>query len=528
MAKSKSVLRIAGGTLRVRLSANHNQDLILDRELVATHCPTLAPRLRQPGESRYASAWDNSKLMNIDGTKDAVRVTTLALNPADGTFLLDGHVNCMPFPEVFHLTDLLQDFVAPPENSFYTFFMESDLASPVWTTIIDSVYQDPSQANENSIHTHTVLFRLLHGYAEGLFLDASENYPFLRSREFARLLDVCALADFYGCLEVISDAVVDTLTKANMFWRLVNREPIAILRLAVKLEAKELYQDAWRHLMGRLIKDSAPKTWTQEICRAEHLLATQKHFGLTRDELLAQLQELKAEQDPKITDLSASLRTLQLNPSFARQDGRDYPVRTSFFNLLRLPFSSRKQRTLKGHTARFLAGSIYSQWLTQQELGDQISGSSQPRSSPAGPFDVAVSKLEHFATTRSPSDVFGHGAVQAILSTLGLEHATKDVTTELNHMVVNAAELIKQAFMTREGVHADETFTYRRAHWHGDHHGYFTYLPMNETAFPWGNADDLEQSWEDAMEKAEESRHDSERERQSWEEWEIARLQESR
>lgn len=106
MAKPKPVLRIAGGTLRVRLSADHGEDIMLDRELVASQCPTLAPRLRHPGETRYVSAWDNSKEIHKGGTNDTVRISTLALNPAERTFLLDGRVGALfCFSATFHVTD---------------------------------------------------------------------------------------------------------------------------------------------------------------------------------------------------------------------------------------------------------------------------------------------------------------------------------------------------------------------------------------------------------------------------------------
>lgn len=395
--------------------------------------------------------------------------------------------------------------------------------------MIKSVYEDMSQANANSIHSHTILFRFLHGRSQRLRLDKKDAYPFSYGRgDFVWLVDVCALADFYGCLGAISDAIVDSLTKSNMFWQHVNREPLVILRLAVQLKSKDLYHDAWRHVMGQALSYANPQDSFYPLFQEEKLRQVANHLCSTSDELLEKLQKIRSEQNDTIASLKLRLRKLHLNPSYARRDGVDYKVDTSFLDIIRNSFLIRKQRDRKAHRARFLAGSIYAQWLTQQEMGHHIYGSHQPRSCSAGPFNVAVSKLEHFSTTRNPSDIFGRNAVEEILSELGLEYSTmKDVKAELKDIIIDAAAIIKETFVTRKFMDGDEFLTYRRAHWHGEYNSYFTYLPMDEGVFPWDDADNLEQFWEDAIEEAEDSRHGSEDERLRWEEWEDALMTES-
>lgn len=88
-----SKLRILNGTLRVKLTDDASEDLLVDREAVMAQCPTLVPPLRHPGESRYQPSWDKSLMVEVDGAEDQIRVSTLALNHVDGTYLLSGHVS---------------------------------------------------------------------------------------------------------------------------------------------------------------------------------------------------------------------------------------------------------------------------------------------------------------------------------------------------------------------------------------------------------------------------------------------------
>jgi hypothetical protein len=87
-----SPLRLAGGTLRIKLTANNADDLILDRNVVAANCPALAPLLRAPNESGYCAAWDKSRPVKVPGQEDEARVFTLALKKINGTMLLEGQV----------------------------------------------------------------------------------------------------------------------------------------------------------------------------------------------------------------------------------------------------------------------------------------------------------------------------------------------------------------------------------------------------------------------------------------------------
>lgn len=92
MSPPHLALRVANATLRIKLTEDANADLLLDRELVMEHCPTLAPPLRQPGEARYNAAWDKSVLVKAEDSRDEVRISTLALNQVDQTLLLSGSV----------------------------------------------------------------------------------------------------------------------------------------------------------------------------------------------------------------------------------------------------------------------------------------------------------------------------------------------------------------------------------------------------------------------------------------------------
>jgi hypothetical protein len=136
---------------------------------------------------------------------------------------------------------------------------------------------------------------------------------------------------------------------------------------------------------------------------------------------------------------------------------------------------------------------------------------------PHGPFNVAVSKLEHYAASRYPAGVFGHKAAQEILGMLGHNEnsaESKEVIAELNYIVIAAAGIIKETFEPREELlQSGALVTYRRAHFHGAEQGYFTYLPCDENSFPWEDKATLAQFWKSAVEEAEESRKGLEQDR---------------
>jgi hypothetical protein len=85
-------LRLAGGTLRIKLSADSASDLILDRDTVKAHCTTLEPLLRTTHEHNYQAAWDRSALVKVKDDEGAVRVYSLGLKTVEDTLMLEGHV----------------------------------------------------------------------------------------------------------------------------------------------------------------------------------------------------------------------------------------------------------------------------------------------------------------------------------------------------------------------------------------------------------------------------------------------------
>lgn len=99
MEAQKSMHPVPNATLRIKLTEDAAHDLLVDRELVMQACPTLTPSIRQPGDARHNAFWDKSTMVKIAGIDEEVRVSTLALNYIDGTYLLSGHVTISLFQQ---------------------------------------------------------------------------------------------------------------------------------------------------------------------------------------------------------------------------------------------------------------------------------------------------------------------------------------------------------------------------------------------------------------------------------------------
>ncbi|CZT23058.1 uncharacterized protein RCC_08768 [Ramularia collo-cygni] len=454
---SNATMRVDGGTLRIRFTPNRAEDLILDRLLVIEHFPTLAPTLRHLGEPHYNPMWDKSILERVEGggPDQEVRVTTLALNPVEGTFLLES-----------------EDYKPSNGSSFYPLFTRSELGPAVWQTVSKEFFNHRSDARVHAIESHILLFRLLHDQEHTFRLEDTHYRPFTESREFSTLLEACAYAQYYGGLHAISSKAVKMMTDCKDFWELLSRNSLAMLRFSVILESKET--------------------------------------GM-------------------IPRLAIELRNLTLVPLDVKTAGTSIPVRTSYSNVLDYPLLNRSSRELSPYTSRWLAGSIFSNWLIQHESGDLVytSRSGNPLCRPAGSFASTISQIEHWAAKKFPADLFGQHTAEKILVSMGhnpSSPAIKQVSTELRHIVLAANSLVKKALSPCDVELSDGTaVTWRRARYSKPEAEYLTFLPHNETTFPWSSQDALEEFWEEAVDEVEGLREGEEERRIEWEEKKVKR-----
>jgi hypothetical protein len=118
-------------------------------------------------------------------------------------------------------------------------------------------------------------------------------------------VSVCAVAEFWGCLDVIKPQILSVLKSSPVFWESVANSPEWHIALATKLEDAEIYWDALRHMIAEAhVKDD----W-EEVVNIMGWTATE-----LRNFYKPQLQALGS----RIQELREDLQTLQLVYTRAR------------------------------------------------------------------------------------------------------------------------------------------------------------------------------------------------------------------
>lgn len=385
-----------------------------------------------------------------------------------------------------------------PEASFYAHFGVSDLAAPEWR-IVQNDWLECDAAFATSGEQHLMLFQIILGEPLGIIgiphhhRESMSGYP-----QFGKVLGVCALAEYYGCLTTVAAAIIEMMEKHGGLWEDVARDPLLHVRLSVKLEWKDLFLDATRHILAAPVATYG----SQE----EDLQNLADHLETSVEDLQRHVSEIRDTQAGTLKNLNVSLRRLSLVPSYGEYGGQRHPVRITFANQLQNEWEGRPDRVRSLQTSRFLACSIFGQWFTEQEVGEHVVLEGRRKSKPSGPFTYAVARLEQAAASRNPSGLFGPKALEQVLGMLGLGddgQIVNEVRSQLKEIVLSAAEYIKEAFAVRdESLHDGTSVTFRRARYEDTNRGYFTFLPVDETKFPWEDVDDLDAFWQIAIEQS--------------------------
>ncbi|KAF2167480.1 hypothetical protein M409DRAFT_22288 [Zasmidium cellare ATCC 36951] len=130
----------------------------------------------------------------------------------------------------------------------------------------------------------------------------------------------------------------------------------------------------------------------------------------------------------------------------------------------------------------------WSQLLAQQEVGDRVyvEAWGTRRSQPAGPLSEALSQIQRFVAIGEPAMILGPDVAGEIVTQFGLPRcSTKAIHRHLCKIVEDAAEATKKAFVVKEEKdERGKTVTYRQAR-HDCCAEYWTYLPWEESKFPW-------------------------------------------
>lgn len=180
---------------------------------------------------------------------------------------------------------------------------------------------------------HHALIAMLYGY------DVSIKAFFLRDDVYGKECEslnehlpwICAaiaLAEYYGSLPFVASKFIDLMSSRRHFWEEIGVRPVPWLRIAIKLESKELYFNCMRLILSRSDFDV-------------HI----REFDMTLQEAQENHAALQAHLDPIVRKLEKDLLRLRLTEQHFRYDGDDVRALTTFFHALRFRSSSRSQVT---------------------------------------------------------------------------------------------------------------------------------------------------------------------------------------
>ena len=171
------------------------------------------------------------------------------------------------------------------------------------------------------------------------------------------VVNVCAVAEYWGCLELIQPRILSVLKASPAYWKYVGELPHEHLRLAEKLEDAEIYRDALRHMIayahqnGRWDFVATATGWTTEELREYY---TPQLMGL----------------GPKTQALREELQTLQLGYVRAQYyTGFWHKAHMRLSDLL----SAKGEHKVPRHV-QWVGGAMFSEYLTSQISGEKFVG----------------------------------------------------------------------------------------------------------------------------------------------------------
>ncbi|KJX94304.1 hypothetical protein TI39_contig4202g00062 [Zymoseptoria brevis] len=502
-------LRLAHGTLRIRIDETADRDMLVDREVILAHCPTLEPMLRNPDSADSHAWWDRSDVYHVPdlttGELKSLRVWSLALNCVEDTYILEGQ-------------NLVSNLELEPGSCWWPKkripFVASDLAEPGWQRsgiIYDVCPSDRDDILNEAAFLHHILFRVLHGFPVAFqdleasvgIVEVNEEsewktiYNRTQSHNGVRTMrwvyKFCSLAEYYGCLEKVANHAVDWLIEQSALAYCVALDPTMYLTLAAKLHWQDLYFDAVRHQMVRA-DESSGTVWLREIAEG---------LEISDEDMLARQKVAMAEQEKTVATLSARLRALQLSSSYkTSQNGpHEVAVRTTLTNKNETRTNPLTAAGKASKRAGYIARTIYGEWLSQQEVGELVWIHKQKRfqerrSHQAGPLSRGVAEIQEHSLSADPSLLFGESAVEDALDLLGVDSSAESIAavkTALNEIVHHANDIIQEILRHHTEKKEDGTvITHRRTCWGRGMPEYldwsnssFTYLGLDEGEVPW-------------------------------------------
>lgn len=131
------------------------------------------------------------------------------------------------------------------------------------------------------------------------------------------VITICAIAEFWGCFDIITPHVLSVLKSCTAYWEIVAGQPKNNITIATKLEDAEIYQDALRHMIAEA---NSTDDW-EEVAEIMGWTPTE-----LRDFYKPQFEAL----GPRVQELREELQALSLVTPRAKYwggHGHDVPMR---------------------------------------------------------------------------------------------------------------------------------------------------------------------------------------------------------
>ena len=235
------------------------------------------------------------------------------------------------------------------------FFSKSSLAQPGWPDI--PTY--PSTELDLTRRALRILISLLYRAELDCHRVALHNEIFepftvsIRSDIIPLVVTVCAIAEYWGCLDKIKPLISNMLKSSPTYWEDVAESPERHYLVAVKLEDAEIYRSALRHMIAQ----AHQKDQWQELAELTGWDKTELR-NLYKPELDT-LRHL-------VQELADTLQGLQLHPVPIKSlTGPEYFRYTRLIDVM--PF-----KKLRPDPAKVVARFIYGEYWTFQMSGVAI------------------------------------------------------------------------------------------------------------------------------------------------------------
>ncbi|KAK4500818.1 hypothetical protein PRZ48_009010 [Zasmidium cellare] len=458
-------LRFANGDLLVKLSADGRYDILVHRNAILQHCPALAPVLRAPDDPAYIAAFDNnSTALTLPGHPRPIKLYSIAMSLADGTLLLEG-----------------TEYNGMDETASATCvsFDHSQLATEGWPDCDHGSQRDCYRGPEDAARQYNVLFQVLQGFKVDPTQLYTNNGKFTHD-SLCFISELCARAEYLGCLPQISKVLLDAILPFKGLWKHVCQEPRPYLLLAVKLRSKHLYLDALRHLLG-----DPQKT---------HLSFLSGHLNMDPGNLENWIDDNITEQFRIMHSLKEDLRLLRLE-TWHKSDRRGRNWHTHTEHRSKVPWyglnpTDDQQHDLAAHSV------VQDYWLSflgSQDSAQQsmYASSSVPLSPIAGPLKDTIKNIGIYANTDRPADLFGPGVAETLIREAETPTSIEHVTHHLNKCVQSAYTILSNTLRTRTHTQKGDNLVYRQSRCIGDDR-HWTYMAV-ESEVPWERDDEWDE-----------------------------------